>query len=293
MTSTGSKDGGDNPLSPYTRLSPSVYFQDPDGSAALSEQFPIVIVLAFWMNASPRALVKYVIEYRRLAPSARIIFILSSSSDFMLHTSKKAQQARLVPAVEAIRASTAPEAPVFLHIFSNGGVSSTTHLLAAYKRATGHSLRVSSMIIDSAPGKATISAALKAFSFALPKMWLLRYLSQFLLYVFLVVGSLVRKLTRTSDAVSIARDAINDRHLLQGSGPNDSPKRCYIYSDADELANWQDVETHAYDAQSKGWVVQREKFIGSAHVCHMRSDPERYWGIVKGYLKPFNPDNSE
>ncbi|RHZ65648.1 TMEM53 family protein [Aspergillus thermomutatus] len=275
----------DNPLAPFFKLSSSVYLQDPVEAVGYSGKQPRVIVLAFWMNASPRALVKYVVEYRRLAPSARIVFILSSSNDFMLHASQKAQQARLAPAVEAIQASNFPEGPVFLHMFSNGGVASTAHFLTAYQKATGKPLRVSSMIIDSAPGKATISAALKAFSFVLPKMWFLRYLSKFLLFVFLVAGSLLRRLARTADAVSRARNALNDHGLVRGTSQNDSPERCYIYSDADELVDWRDVEKHASDAQAKGWVVQREKFLGSPHVCHMRSDPERYWSIVKTYLE--------
>ncbi|KAH1626156.1 hypothetical protein KXX21_005424 [Aspergillus fumigatus] len=262
-----SKVQEENPLAPFVKLSASIYLQDPVEAVGYSGKQPRVIVLAFWMNASSRALVKYVVEYRRLAPSARIVFILSSSNDFMLRASQKAQHARLAPAVEAIQASDRPEGPVFLHMFSNGGVASTTHLLTAYLKATGKPLRVSSMIIDSAPGIATISSGLKAFSFVLPKMWPLRYLSKFLLFVLLAVGYLVLRLTRTPDAVSRARNAINDHGLVRG------------------LIYWRDVEQHAADAQTKGWVVQCEKFLGSLHVCHMRSDPERYWNIVKTYLE--------
>lgn len=280
-----SKVQEDNPLAPFVKLSSSVYLQDPLEAVGDSGKQPRVIVLAFWMNASSRALVKYVVEYRRLAPTDRIVFILSSSNDFMLHASQKAQHARLAPAVEAIQTSDAPEGPVFLHMFSNGGVASTTHFLAAYQKATGKPLRVSSMIIDSAPGNATISAGLKAFSFVLPRMWLLHYLSKFSLFVLLAVGSLLRRLTRTPDPVSRARNVINDHALVRGTGQNDSPGRCYIYSDADELVNWRDVEKHASDAQAKGWVVRREKFLGSPHVCHMRTDPERYWNLVKTYLE--------
>ncbi|KAF7118519.1 hypothetical protein CNMCM5793_008049 [Aspergillus hiratsukae] len=274
-----------NPLAAFVKLSSSVYLQDPVEAVGYSGKQPRVIVLAFWMNASSRALVKYVVEYRRLAPAARIVFILSSSNDFMLQASQKAQHARLAPAVEAIQASDVPEGPVFLHMFSNGGVASTTHFLAAYKEAIGKPLRVSSMIIDSAPGNATISASLKAFSFVLPKMWLLHYLSKFLLFVLLAAGDLFRRLTRTLDPVSRARNAINDHGLVLGISQNDSPERCYIYSDADELVDWRDVEKHASEAQAKGWVVRREKFLGSLHVSHMRSDPERYWNIVKTYLE--------
>ena len=275
----------DHPLAPFTRLSSCVYIQEPDGAAKHTGDHPRTIVLAFWMNAPPRALAKYVVEYRRLAPSARIIFILSSSNDFILRITRSAQHARVALAVQAIRASSHPENPVFLHMFSNGGVSSATHLLAAYQQLTGKPLRVSSMIIDSAPGTATVTAAMRAFSFALPRMLILRYLSKMVLYAFLVLHALFRKLTRTRDAITLAREEINDHRLLHGVDPRSNLKRCYIYSDADELVDWKYVERHASDAESKGWPVRREKFLGSPHVGHMRADPKRYWTIVRRHLQ--------
>lgn len=274
-----------HPLAQFIRFSPCVYVQEPQKGAVYDGKYPQTIVLAFWMNAPPRALAKYVIGYRRVAPAARIIFVLTSSNDFVFRFTDGMRQGRVAPAVEAIRASTYPDKPVFLHMFSNGGVSTTTHLLAAYRKMTGRSLRISSMIIDSAPGVATVEAAMKAFSFILPTQWIMRYVSKAMLYTFLILHSLFRRATRTLDAVESAREAMNDRRLLTGVGPRDSPERCYIYSDGDELVDAQDVERHAIDAKKKGLVVHREKFVGTPHVSHMRVDPERYWAIVKRYLK--------
>lgn len=280
----------ENPLATFVRFSPCVYVQEPDWAAKDDGHYPRTIVLAFWMNAPPRALAKYVVGYRRVAPAARIIFVLTYSNDFMLRITSSSRQARVAPAVEAIRASAYPDKPVFLHMFSNGGVSTTTHLLAAYKKLTGKSLRISSMIIDSAPGTASVSAAIKAFSFALPRMWILRFLSKIVLYTFLILHSVFRKLTRTLDAIARAREAINDGRLITGVGPEGCPERCYIYSDADELVDWRDVERHASDAEDKGWLVHREKFLGTPHVSHMRVDPERYWTIVRKYLQRPGPE---
>lgn len=275
----------ENPLAQFVRFSPCVYVQEPEKGAEYDGKYPKTIVITFWMNAPPRALAKYVVGYRRVAPAARIIFVLTSSNDFVFRFTNGMRQGRVAPAVEAIRASTYPDKPVFLHMFSNGGVSTATHLLAAYRKMTGRSLRISSMIIDSAPGLATVDAAMKAFSFIFPKQWILRVISKAVLYMFLLLHSVFRKVTRTLDAVESAREAINDRRLLTGVGPKDCPERCYIYSDKDELVDAQDVERHATDAQKKGLVVHREKFLGTPHVSHMRVDPERYWAIVKRYLK--------
>ncbi|KAL2812095.1 hypothetical protein BJX63DRAFT_262663 [Aspergillus granulosus] len=277
-----------NPLSPFKQLSSCIYIQEPETSVEDPGNSPRTIVLAFWMNAFSRSLVKYVAEYRRLAPNARIIFIRTSSSEFMLRPTKRAQYARLAPAVEVLK-TLPPDSPVFIHMFSNGGVFAVTHLLEAYQKATGHPLRVSSTVIDSAPGTATLSAAIKAFSYVLPKRWILRLLAKVLLYAYLtsmfVLGKAVSKVLGIRDAVAVARQVINDGRVMRGLDKVSPPRRCYIYSDADELVDWKDVERHASDAESKGFAVRREKFLGSEHVAHMKADPERYWNTVKLYLE--------
>ncbi|KAJ5390863.1 uncharacterized protein N7496_001931 [Penicillium cataractarum] len=273
-----------NPLAPFTKLGPSVYIQDPTDTT--TQDGRPVIFIAFWMNAPPRALAKYVVEYRRMAPSARVIFIRSSSNDFFFRSTASAQQARVAPAVAALRASVTPETPVFMHLFSNGGLFGTTHLLKAYHQATGNPLPISSMIIDSAPGTASTSAAMKAFSYALPKLWIFRLIGKSALWITLVLIKIFLKITRSPDAVSLARKAINDTSLVQAANAKGVLTRCYIYSDADDLVAWRDVEKHASESETSGWVVRREKFQGTPHVGHMRAQPERYWSIVKEYLEP-------
>ncbi|KAL2821749.1 hypothetical protein BDW59DRAFT_149976 [Aspergillus cavernicola] len=275
-------------LAPFTQLSPCIYIQEPDPPVDDTGNHPQTIVIAFWMNAFPRSLVKYVTEYRRLAPRARIIFIRTSSTEFMLRPTKRAQYARLAPAVEALQALS-PDSPVFFHMFSNGGVFAVTHLLEAYQKATGHPLRVSSTVIDSAPGMATLSGAIRAFSYVLPKRWILRLFSKILLYAYLtsmfVLGKAIGKVLGIRDTVSVARQVINDSRIMRGSDKASPPRRCYIYSDADELVDYKDVEKHASDAESKGFIVRREKFLGSEHVAHMKANPERYWNTVRLYLE--------
>ncbi|KAK9494589.1 hypothetical protein V1508DRAFT_412089 [Lipomyces doorenjongii] len=43
-----------------------------------------------------------------------------------------------------------------------------------------------------------------------------------------------------------------------------------------------DIEDHADEADAKGLKVKKLKFTWTKHVEHMRTDPERYWGAVKG-----------
>lgn len=58
--------------------------------------------------------------------------------------------------------------------------------------------------------------------------------------------------------------------------------RAYIYSEADKFVDHRAVEEHADNAEKVGYlVVRRDKFPDSQHVAHARSDPERYWSVVK------------
>ncbi|KAF3386325.1 Transmembrane protein 53 [Penicillium rolfsii] len=271
-----------DPLVPFTKLGPSVYISDPKDTT--TQDGRPLIFMAFWMNAPPRALAKYVVEYRRMVPSARIVFIRSSSSDFFFRSTAKAQQAQLAPAVAALRSSVTPETPVFMHLFSNGGLFGTVHLLKAYHQATGKPLPISSMIIDSAPGTASISGAMKAFSYALPKLWIFRLVGTTALWITLVLIKIYHAITGSLDAVNLARKTINDTSLVQPATAKGVLTRCYIYSDGDELVDWRDVEKHASESEASGWKVRREKFQGTPHVGHMRAQPERYWSIVKEYL---------
>ena len=67
----------------------------------------------------------------------------------------------------------------------------------------------------------------------------------------------------------------------QNEGNTAEVRRVYIYSPADELTDWKDVEAHAAEAKSKGCSVALEKYERSAHVSHMRKDENRYWEIVR------------
>jgi hypothetical protein len=115
-------------------------------------------------------------------------------------------------------------------------------------------------------------------------MWILRLLGKSLLFVLLVLIKLIHASRVFPDPISLAREVLNDTSLVRAANPEGKLSRCYVYSDADDLVSWKDTESHASEAERKGWVVRRELYRGSAHVGHMRAEPERYWGIVKDYL---------
>ncbi|PWY94905.1 hypothetical protein BO94DRAFT_447428, partial [Aspergillus sclerotioniger CBS 115572] len=247
---------------------------------------PQTILLAFWMNAPPRALTKYIQHYQTLYPTARILTLHSTTRDFLLPPSPSTQQTLLQPAVDYLLLQNQTRTKnqeqqgthIHIHLFSNGGIFTTTTLLSAYRHTTGHALPITSLIIDSAPGKPTLGGGFRAFSFILPGNVFLRVVGQVLLGMLLGVMFGVFWVFGVEDAVRLGRRRINDKELV-GKGMG---RRCYVYSEEDGLVEWRDVEEHADEAEELGLgSVRREKFVGSEHVAHMRVDGGRYWGVVR------------
>lgn len=275
----GSTSSPANPLDSFVALSPTVYIRDPSEKGSAADPAPVTIVILFWMNAESRHTAKYLAEYIKLAPTARIISVTTTIRDFITRSSEAYQQLRLKPAVDALRASTETGGSVFLHAFSNGGVFAANMLSVAFMHTTGKKLPLKSMVLDSAPGKISFPTMIKVLSFLAPRSGVLRFLGKILVYAFTSIYWMVAGIARLQDNVMASRKAINNTSLVPGK-----TERCYIYSDKDELVNWKDVEEHSNEAEQKGWIVTKEKFVGAPHVGHMRKDPERYWKIIKKFI---------
>ncbi|MCJ1484739.1 hypothetical protein MMC06_004912 [Schaereria dolodes] len=218
----------------------------------------------------------YVRGYSRLDPTARIILIRGVMTN-MLYRPASVQQRNLQLVVEAIRAE--PDGPLLAHLFSNAGAQQMFMLAAAYRQNTGHLLPIQSMILDSTPGLGIIARAKTALVYELPTKWYYRLPGTLLVYFVLFGYWLLHTVSSQPNVITQSRNALNDICLIRKSA-----KRCYIYSEADELVLRQDVEEHCDDAEAKGWTVIREKFEGSAHVRHAKVDPDRYWSIVGDFV---------
>ncbi|KAK2816776.1 hypothetical protein FQN49_007994 [Arthroderma sp. PD_2] len=283
----------------FVKIGPSVWLRDfpkpGDGTSSynnsgitpVTSSSRLTIVILFWMDARLRYAVKYVSEYTKLAPNARIIFILTSSTDLFLNTSEARQIRRVQSAVDVLLSSAtstssglSPDDQLYLHLFSNGGSVTLRSIALAYRKATNKPLPLRSLIMDSCPGKSTLSGAHRAISYGLPKTFLLRLLAKILAWVGLLCGFAYCCLFRQEYPTELAWKASIDPKLI-----DNDVKRCYIYSELDDLISWKHVEEHSFEAASKNYQVTRERFKGSTHVGHMRLDPHRYWNIVTRYLK--------
>ncbi|ODH27256.1 hypothetical protein ACO22_04253 [Paracoccidioides brasiliensis] len=237
----------------FSKLSPAIYLRDgPTSTPSSLESPPPTICLLFWMDAVPRHAAKFVQEYIKILPNARIICMTTTSTDFLFKSSNESRRMRVNPLISA--------------------------LPAEYREVTGEPLPIKSMLLDSAPGRSTFARGAKAFSYALPNLFLARILGMCLIWVALVTFWAVYKIKRVFPPIEAARDLINNPKFISIRAA-----RCYVYSKVDELIYWKDVEEHAAEATGKGWRVSTEIF-DAPHVGNMRADPERYWKLAMGLI---------
>lgn len=233
---------------------------------------PDVILLLSWSGANLRHLAKYVPGYLQLYPNAQIILVTSTFTDF-IYGNSSGQRDQLKPVIEAI---TSEQEPVVLtHLFSNGGSHKLWRIAQLYKATTGQLLPMGMLVLDSAPGRTTFKRSVDALAHELPKAWYLRLPSLALVHLILSLLWVVLTVTGRVNTVDRVWKELNWPNWI-----NVKAFRCYIYSRADRLVWWQDIEDHADEAEAKGYRVRKETFNKTEHVAHMRSDTTRYWRIV-------------
>lgn len=243
-----------------------------------SSDTPRLIVLVTWMSAQPSHISKYIQGYQTLFPASSILLIRSSAPDFT-YRSTRTQRYWITPAVSYILSACKnikSDQAVILHVFSTGGSHQTSNLLRAYQDINSCPFPPHVTIFDSGPGRGRFKAAIRALSFALPKSQPLRFLLLLLSYLVISIYWLASVPTGIPDPIDRIRQALNDKQLLRSES-----SRCYVYSEADGIVNWRDVEDHAADAADKGFTVYSEKFDGTGHCAHVRvAEGTRYWAIV-------------
>ena len=136
----------------------------------------------------------------------------------------------------------------------------------------------SCLIVDSCPGSGNLSRALKAFT-ALIKSPILRVLAAIPIAFILILLGAVRLLSRKPELIAEMRSRLEQPSLFPWM--SEAAPRLYVYSDADQMVAAEDVEAHINVMKVKGLDVHVEKFHGTPHVTHARSDPDRYCGAIQ------------
>lgn len=243
---------------------------------------PGLILVCSWMDALPKHVAKYTTYYRMLYPASPILLVTSSTSDFFFNPASR-QKRELAPALATICSYVPTDSAngavknngLLVHALSNGGCGHLAMLCQQYRSLTGRALPASSIIYDSAPGRSRFLQGLTAMSLSLPSFPLIRWPLQLVIAILLIVFFHIPPLFGVQTLSMEMREILNDGKLLCGEAP-----RLYVYSSEDAVILAPDVEEHAAEAEAKGLRVQRAMFEGSAHVGHMRKEPERYWELV-------------
>jgi len=249
---------------------------------------PDLLIVCSWMGASSRNVRKYLSTYQTLFPATPILLLKQDGGDFFWR-SKKTLAENVRPAVSVIKdvvaANEAEGAKILLHIFSNGGAFSAINLTDAFQAALGTHLPISAVILDSTPSLPNARRAHEAISELLPKIsGPVRLLGEGALWAYIGAGYAVDKVFGVENITLWLRRMLNDP---QGAFTQGDLKRVYIYSQADKLVPWADVEAHAKDAEAiiGPARVQLEDFVSSRHVGHILTDGPRYWNIVVEFWK--------
>uniref|UniRef100_A0A8H8CEK2 Uncharacterized protein n=1 Tax=Psilocybe cubensis TaxID=181762 RepID=A0A8H8CEK2_PSICU len=238
---------------------------------------------------------KYSNTYNELYPGATQIIVRSEPSFFW--SSQASRKRYLEPAVEALEAlgglvpvsktaksalSMDPSPSILVHAFSNGGASQLTTLgeIISSRGIPSSSLPVSALVLDSCPGDGGAEGTILAFSSSVSNP-LVRGIIKFLIRFLYFYVSLQRKIFRSSSETVLdkMKARLNEQRVLPWF--DKSTPRLYLYSTADKLIPYREIEAHAQRGKQSGFTVTLERFDNSPHVAHAKMHPERYWAAIQ------------
>lgn len=237
---------------------------------------PLIIILATWYGANDAHVAKYVNGYRAAFPQSRILTLRNFVSHFVLPQTVRSEMARVAEMIydatgDSNQKTEQGQPQVLLHVFSNAGCNTAHYLLEALQAHDAPALPSYKLILDSCPGYFEKESTYRATVQPLP-VWAHPLVYVGLRIVFGIADMLGVTPFQNRNAAS----------LLGGELVRHERSRAYLYSDADTFVEWKDVEDHAARAEAAGFrVVVREKFHGAGHVALARSEPERYWELVR------------
>lgn len=269
-------------LSDFSRINEVVLVRSPvsDGpssaegplssrsSKALAGATPETILFLSWGDADARHIEKYISMYTKLYPGAKIILVRGGVADF-LYRSEGTQHKLAEPAVKMLSESS--DDTLLVHVMSNAGSKQWSTISKLYFQSTGRALSNAVTIIDSAPGRWRFKQTRAALSRSLPRAYLPRMALGFIFGIILCMIHFGSYILPGPDVLEVVREEMNNpAATVKGA------RRCYIYSEEDDIIGKEDVEEHAQDAQRKGWAVELIKFHGSTHVGHFKQNPGKY-----------------
>ena len=266
-----------NGTTALSKITSTVYFLQPGDK--LSNDSPSAIIIFGWMGSPVRHMAKFVDYYSKtMFPGSPIILILTPPKYFI--TNEEQQKLSMKPAYTAFQSLNVGPDNVLVHVFSNGGLYAfrTFVSLTPTKSFTPREL-----VVDSAPGIATLRTTIIAFTVDVQN-----FFTRFILSIVLVVAYFTSRmrdrLLGRQSVWQILRKWLADENVV-----GKRAKRVYLYSDKDELVQNSSVEAHIKELKGKGYTLTSRNLGETRHVGHMRANPELYWSEILRAWKESSP----
>ncbi|KAL0966071.1 hypothetical protein UPYG_G00290530 [Umbra pygmaea] len=238
---------------------------------------PVVILLG-WAGCRDKHLTKYSSIYnkqgcvtiRYTAPLKTVFVSEPFGYKELSNTAKKL--------LEILYDYDVENSPILFHVFSNGGFMLYRYiveLLHSHKQFS--TLCIVGAVVDSAPGSGNVRGALRALKATLgPKInIMLRFV---LLALFAVTVFLLRVVLYPLTKY------IHRNHFDAFRDHPPSWPQLYLYSTADQVICFTDVELMVRALKGKGISVESIDFKTSSHVSHFRDFPEEYSKLCLDFL---------
>ncbi|KAH8892854.1 DUF829-domain-containing protein [Thozetella sp. PMI_491] len=280
----------------FTAVSDRVHILEPASTGTSQDDCkspaaPRTIILCTWGDGSRKHIAKYIDGYRTLYPASRLILVQSTMFESMFHTVDKHTRSML-PFLDAVFTPTGADKGVddehprtLVHIMSNSGGLSFVSSIMAYQNLTSYGQKKpfphTLLVCDSTPGGLSfmqvVSRASRAMAIATASWSPLpvNAMHGFWAIVMFITLSVSRLVFGGKEIGWKYEEGIRDPNL---TSPNTT--RLYLYSQADELVDWKEVEKNIAIVKGKGYNCLAERFEKSPHVGHAHFYPERYWGAI-------------
>jgi hypothetical protein len=267
---TPSPEAITKPLSEFQKIGHNTYTWTPSSYLSQSvKKTPLVLILS-WNAAAAKHIAKYTISYQKLFPSSRVLLVRCFTRDMFRRTAEYAPL--LKPAMDLVDEHVKSGGEVLVHSFSNGGANQINEFAKAWKSQHGTTMPVRIQVLDSSPTKGPWMKSHAAISASLPRTWFWRWFGGIIVHLLLVCTFIVWG--KENKAVILCRQ-MNDVTIFDNTVP-----RVYLYSRADQMVGFEEVDEHADIAESKGWDVTRVRFEKSPHCGHVREDEAKYWAAI-------------
>jgi hypothetical protein len=272
-----------------------------------------LVILATWLGGTAKHIARYTSLYKKVAPSAKILLIQGPMDSFL--APYPIQRSNIRPAIgpiaQVLKECTYPDKNVdshhgitdsstkpriLLHIFSNGGANNVLQLLHVWKSEMGSPLPLSGLVIDSALASGGPKQNYRGFQQSIPKDPMFKLLGPIAAsYALLVLESSIA-LGRYPRPETAMRQCIFDETLVQVGGaeharddddtngvrtPVVTKPICYFASKADQNTPFQDIVSHANEAEQKGWEVDLHLWDDTPHCNHLGKHEEEYVEAVR------------